>query len=107
MAKRYKLTVVIDEAALKRAVGHGDGMQEVLGRKVNTITGRANALGMSFRTGRYYDRTTEELRGNTQPKYAGSVQLGKYGWVGLVHPANYAAMKDTHLHNTLLKAKRG
>ena len=107
MAKRYKLTVVIDEAALKKATSYSDGMREALSSKVDEITQRANSMSSGFRTGRYYDRQSNELRGNTQPKYGGSVKLGSYGWVGLVHPENYAAMKDTHDHNTLLKAKRG
>lgn len=107
MAKRYKQTVVIDQAALKKATSYGDGVREVLSGEVQQIAQRSNAMSAGFRTGRYYDRESNELRGNTQPKYGGSVKLGNYGWVGLVHPENYAAMKDNHEHNTLLKAKKG
>lgn len=107
MASKYKLTVKIDEAALKRAVGHGDGMQQVLSSKVDEITNRANSMSAGFRTGLFYRDHKSPPVGNTQPKYGGSVQLGSKGWVGLVRPKNYAAMKDNHLHNTLLKSKRG
>ena len=107
MAKRYKLTIKIDEAALERAALRGEGMQEVLGRKVAHIAGVANAMSSGFRTGLYYRNHESPPVGNTQPKYGGDVKLGDYGWIGLVHPENYAAMKDNHEHNTLLKAKKG
>ena len=96
--------IEIDTQALEHAVNNADGMQGVLNAKVQEITARANAMGASFRTGRFYDREENKLKGNTQPEYAGDVQKRSRGYIGLVHPANYAAMKDTHLHNTLLKA---
>lgn len=103
MADRFY--VEIDESALKHAVNHADGVKGVLEAKTAEITGRANAMGAGFRTGRFYDRAERKLKGNTQPEYAGDVRRTGQGYVGLVHPKNYAAMKDTHLHNTLLKAR--
>lgn len=98
--------IEIDEQALKHAVGHADGMRGVLDAKTQEIAGRANAMGAGFRTGLYYEKKHHPKPGvgNKQPEYAGDVQMGKYGYIGLVHPANYAALKDTYLHNTLLKA---
>ena len=104
---RYRVRFEIDEEKAKKAVSFSDGIRDALYTGVARITGRANAMSAGFRTGRFYSRDDHELRGNTQPKYAGSIMLGSYGWVGLVHPKNYAAMKDNHLHNTLLKSKRG
>jgi hypothetical protein len=43
--------------------------------------------------------------GGTQPAYVGDVRMGRRGYVGIVHPGNYAAMKDNYENNTLLKAK--
>lgn len=102
MADAFRIE--IDEQALKHAVGHADGVRGVLEAKTLEITNRANAMSSGFRTGRYYDRKESKLKGNTQPEYGGDVQMGRAGYIGLVHPLNYAAMKDTHLHNTLLKA---
>ena len=104
MAK-YKLRVEIDQKALEHAVSFADGMRDALTTKTNELTSKANAMGAGFRTGRFYDRDAHELRGNTQPEYGGDVQKGNHGYIGLVHPKNYAAMKDCYLHNTLLKVR--
>ena len=47
--------------------------------------------------------------GGTQPRYVSEKAIETQGGsVSIVHPKNYAAMKDNHLHNTLLKSmKRG
>ena len=73
------------------------------------MASRANSMGAGFRTGHYTDPKTHERRGGTQPRYASErARETSSGCVAIVHPANYAAMKDNHLHNTLLKSmKRG
>lgn len=72
------------------------------------IADQANALGSGFRTGYWHDPKTHEKKGGTAPVYASEkARETAEGCVAIVHPANYAAMKDNHLHNTLLKAMRG
>ena len=100
-----RLRVVLDSDADEK-ICTMDGTLAALDRKAEEIAARANAIGSSFRTGRYYDREAEELRGNTQPEY-GAVKARKVGKsaVALVHNENYAGYRDCVLHNTLLKAK--
>lgn len=97
--------VNISQRALEDAAFRSAGTRAKLAEETARIAGRANSLGSGYRTGRYHDHATGEVRGNTQPSYGHSVQMGRRGWVGLVHPKNYAAMKDTKENNTLLKAK--
>lgn len=71
------------------------------------MASRANAMGAGFRTGYWHDPKTHERKGGTQPQYASErARETSSGCVAIVHPENYAAMKDNHLHNTLLKAMR-
>ena len=68
----------------------------------------ANALSAGFRTGLYHRDHKSPAVGNTQPKYASALGESKRTPaipVGLVYTANYAAMKDNALNNTLLKAR--
>lgn len=95
----------IDEDALKRLVGEADGTRELLQEAVDRSVSNANADSAGFRT-EVYRRPGGETVGDTQPEYGGSVQMGRVGYVGIVHPRNYSAMKDDHLHNTMLKALR-
>ena len=97
--------VVIDEKKLLKAVSEADGVQGILSEKTAGIASRANSLGAGFRTGKWHDPATGESKGMTQPVYEGDVRRGKRGYVGIVHPGNYAAMKDNYENNTLLKAK--
>lgn len=72
------------------------------------IADRANSYGASFRTGYFYDKKKGKRVGGTQPKYSHEKAIETDdGCVSIVHPSNYAAMKDNHLHNTMLKAMRG
>lgn len=97
--------VVIDEQKLRDAVSQADGLQGILEEKTNAIIARANALGSGYRTGIWHDPATREKKGDTQPEYGGDVIYGHRGYVGIVHPNNYAALKDNYENNTLLKAK--
>lgn len=97
--------VVIDEAKLQKAVSEAEGLFGPLSEATSEITAKANAMGAGFRTGVWHDPKTGEKKGDTEPEYTGDVIYGRRGYVGIVHPANYAAMKDNYEHNTLLKAK--
>ncbi len=81
-------------------------VKDKVSQLAGAISDRANALGAGYRTGIYHDPKTGEKRGNTQPKYASEkAKETKNGCIAIVHPKNYAAMKDNYLHNTMLKAK--
>lgn len=99
------VTVKIDEAALKRAISNGEGIQGILQRETERIVDQANALSAGMRTGIYHDHTTGETRGDTEPEFAGNVEKVRDGYIGIVYTANYAAQKANHKSNILLKAK--
>ena len=96
--------VEIHRDKLRQAVQDAEGLPAALGEAVSQITAKANALGAGYRTGIWHDPETREERGDTQPVYEGDVQRRGKSQVGIVHPGNYAAMKDNHEHNTLLKS---
>lgn len=96
--------VSIDDAKLKKAIDDGEGTQAALELATRNIVSKANAMGSSYRTAKYHRDHKSPAVGGTQPKYAGDVRKGRKGPIGIVHPKNYAAMKDNHLHNTLLKS---
>jgi len=98
------LKVVIDDAKLRKAINEASGTRQALNLAVDHITSRANSLGSGYRTAKYHRDHKSPAVGGTQPKYTGDVKTGKKGPIGIVHPKNYAAMKDNHLHNTLLKS---
>lgn len=97
--------VVIDENKLKKACSEADGLETILLNATDAITARANNLSSGFRTGIWHDHDTGETKGDTPPIYEGDVIYGRKGYVGIVHPGNYSAMKDNYENNTLLKAK--
>lgn len=105
MASYATVKVVIDEAALKRAVSNGDGVQGILKQKVDSITANANALSAGMRTGIFHDHATGETRGDTEPDFEGNVERRGDGYIGIVYTANYAAQKANLDNNILLKAK--
>ena len=78
--------------------------------KASAICGTANSLGAGFTTKKYYDREDKEYKGGTQASYRfdkAQVFISQTDGpvsVAIVYTANYAAMKDNYLHNTLLKA---
>ena len=98
------IEVVLEDDKVRLAIANAENIDTVLQQAVDKIAGNANMLSASFRTGRFYDRTANELRGDSQPLYAGDVADHGKGPVGIVYTANYAAMKDTHENNTLLKS---
>ena len=97
--------IKLDKAACMRAINASPGLSGALESVTTRITATANALGAGYRTAKYHRDHQSPAVGGTQPKYGGDVRMGKKGPIGIVHPANYAAMKDNHLHNTMLKAK--
>lgn len=106
MAK-VRVRVALDPDAPEK-IYHLKGVKGALDKQARSIAGRANALGAGYRTARFYDRNAKEQRGNAQPKYEPVDAMDtRKSSVALVHNANYAAYKDTLLHNTLLKAIGG
>ena len=97
--------VVIDELALQRAVAEADGVEPLLLERAGEICSNANLMSTGDRTGIWHDHATGEVKGDTEPEYDYDVMRGRKGWVGIVYTANYAAQKNNHRYNTLLKAK--
>lgn len=105
MAKAASCSVELDLTALQQLAGNDSLVRGALDARTAQITARANALGSGFRTGHYHPNHRSPGVGGTQPAYVGDVRMGHRGYVGIVHPANYAAMKDNYENNTLLKSK--
>lgn len=98
------IEIVIDDAKVRKAIANADSIDEKLGIAANSVVAKANALGAGYRTGYYHVDHKSPAVGGTQPEYGGDVRHYESGPVGIVHPKNYAAMKDNYLHNTMLKA---
>ena len=105
MAKAASCSVELDLTALQQLAGNDNLVRGALDARTAQITARANALGSGFRTGHYHPNHQSPGVGGTQPVYVGDVRMGHRGYVGIVHPGNYAAMKDNYENNTLLKSK--
>ena len=105
MAKAASCSVELDLTALRQLAGNDNLVRGALDARTAQITARANALGSGFRPGHYHPDHRSPGVGGTQPSYVGDVRMGRRGYVGIVHPANYAAMKDNYENNTLLKSK--
>ena len=105
MAKAASCTVELDLSALQQLAGNDSLVRGALDARTAQIMARANALGSGFRTGHYHPNHQSPGVGGTQPAYVGDVRMGRRGYVGIVHPGNYAAMKDNYENNTLLKSK--
>ena len=106
MASGVRVTVRMDpdfENIIKGMPEVGEAVTE----KAAAISGRANSLGAGFRTGYYHRDHRSPAVGGTAPSYGHeqAERSTRYGYVATVHPLNYAAMKDNHQNNTLLKAK--
>lgn len=96
-------SVIWDDDALKEVVAKA--ARPAIEAKTGQITSAANAASAGFRTGYYHRDHKSPAVGGTQPRYTGDVEEHD-GWpVGLVNTGNYAAMKDNHQNNTLLKAR--
>lgn len=94
----------IDDDALANLVGGSQGTFSLVARKTDAVASNANAMSAGFRTGFYHRDHKSPAVGGTQPHYKHDVQRRGRNPVGIVVTGNYAAMKDNHLHNTLLKS---
>lgn len=101
-----KVEVILDGEKVERAIADAPKMRPILQAVVAGMAANANALSAGYRTGRFYDRAEKKLKGDTQPRYASNVERHGKALVGLVYTANYAAMKENHEHNTLLKTMK-
>lgn len=97
------IKIVIDDAKLKTAVDNAESIGQKLRTVTRTVINNANNMSAGFRTEKYRRKDGTEV-GDTQPRYGGNAQRYSGGYIGIVYPKNYAAMKDNHLHNTILKA---
>lgn len=96
--------VRIDRDALWRCISRAPETVAEVDRATREIHGRANSLGGSFRTGLYHRDHKSPAVGDTPAAYGGSVETHHGMPVGVVHTANYAAMRDNAENNTLLKS---
>ena len=99
-----EIEIYLDKKKLVKVINDSEELKASMEGHVSRITANANAMSAGYRTGRFYDRAEGKLKGNTQPEYKGDVQKRRGTLVGLIHPNNYAAMKDNYEHNTLLKS---
>ena len=101
--------IEIDERKLKKVAFESDACYQLVLKKRDQTEANANAYSAGFTTREVIDFKTHKKVGGQQPKYRGSTRRfrtsdGVSIPVGIVYTANYAAMKDNHDHNTLLKA---
>lgn len=106
---KVEVTLDIDMNSVRRVVYGMPETMEVIEDATSDICDRANDMAAGYRTGIWHDPKTRERRGDTPAKYDKKAeprrQSGPYAVpVGIVNPGNYAAMKDNHQNNTLLKA---
>lgn len=85
---------------LRKAIG--EAAKPRIESKTDEIKASAAAMSAGYKTAKVHK--PEGTVGGTKPKYAGNVRMFKQLPVGLVYTGNYAAMKDNHENNTLLKA---
>ena len=105
MASDVSVRVDIDQKKLEDAVNFASGTAALLREDVAKRKAHANALAAGYKTPKWHDHTTGETKGGTQAAYGNGVKRGTKGHVGIVYTANYAAQKENHEHNTLLKVK--
>ena len=99
-----ELEIEIDGEKLIRAINDGEGTVAAIRAKTDAIAARANSMSAGFTTGRFYDRTEGKLKGGKQPHYGSDTRKMRSTVVGIVYTGNYAAKKENHEHNTLLKS---
>lgn len=94
----------IDKKKLERLAYSSEQTRSMVEQKTHNVQSTAAMLSAGFRTGLYYRDHKTPAVGGTEPYWKANVK--KYGVkpVGIVVTGNYAAMKDNHLHNTLLKS---
>lgn len=103
---RVKVNFELDPDA-PELIGHLPQVKAAVTKEAQAIAAKANSMGAGFRTEEYERPDTKERVGGVAPKYAAlkARDSAYVGCVALVVEKNYAAIKDNHLHNTLLKAK--
>lgn len=94
----------IDPAKLRKLAFTSDGTRALVEEKTRKVASTAQSLSSGFRTGLYHRDHKPPAVGGTPPVWKQDVQRRGNTYVGLVVTGNYAAMKDNHLHNTLLKS---
>lgn len=96
----------IDKEKLWRLVCKQDETYQLVRNEGDAVAGRANEMSAGFRTAKYHPDHKSPGVGGTQPVYRSNTRRNPDVPVSLVYTGNYAAQKDNHLHNTLLKALR-
>lgn len=101
-----KIKVVLDSDAPEK-IYRLPQVKAAVTKQANEIAERANSMSAGFHTGLYYQNGHHVAGvGNKQPNYvAKPTKETSKGAIALVVTGNYAAMKDTLEHNTLLKAR--
>ena len=94
----------IGDEKLWNLVCKGEGTFTLVSKVTDMVASNANSISSGFRTGLYYRDHKAPPVGNTAPVYKHSTRRTGRTITGLVVTGNYAAMKDNHLHNTLLKS---
>jgi len=97
----------INKEKLWRLICKQDATYQAIRSTTDAVASNANAMSAGYRTKKYHRDHKSPAVGGTQPKYQSNTsRLRGVVPTGIVHPKNYAAMKDNHLHNTLLKSLR-
>ena len=95
----------IDPNKLRSLAFTSEGTRQLVDEKTRKVASTAESLSAGFRTGLYHRDHKSPGVGNTQPKYGKDARIMGKSAVGIVYTGNYAAMKDNHENNTLLKAR--
>ena len=98
------LVIKWDRKAIERVIGESPELKAQVQGVTDRWLSAANSIGAGYRTAIFH--RGKERVGDTPAQYAGDVQMTDKSpkWpVGMVHPANYSAMKDNTENNTLLK----
>lgn len=98
------LVVKIDDKKLWSTINDADDLPELIDTAVKAVISNANGLSSGFRTEVVH--IDGRRVGGTQPIYGGDVSKRGRSTVGIVHPKNYAAIKDNYINNTMLKSLR-
>ena len=96
----------IDPAALEEAAKSAPQARAAVNQRARQIQQVVQGMSAGFKTGRFYDRPSKELRGNKSPQYGMKPATSTQNPHAIVHTANYAAMKFELDNNGLAKASR-
>lgn len=97
--------VEVNMDSVEKAIYSSPGTKPALLKMGQGIARQANSIGAGYKTPRWHDHKTGEVKGGKSPEYGATAGTRKC--ICIVHPENYAAMKDNYKHNTLLKASGG